>query len=494
MGATTVTTRPAMPAIARSTVRLGARIRARRVLPAVFGAAVGGAAWFVMHHALVDDAFITLSYARTLAFHAQWGVVAGIPANTATSPLQVLLLAGLTVVVRDAVVAAGLLTALSLACIGWSLARVGRSFGAPAAPYLAVAALATSPLLVSTIGLETYVALALLALAAAALDDRRWITCGVIAGLLVLCRPDLVVVAALLVLLCGRHGLRAAAAALAIYLPWAAFAWMHLGSLIPDTWVFKYGGSGFAQGLLVHYTHEPVAIALSLLPALAGVLAVPVWLRQPVARLWAGGAVLHVVALSALGTWIYHWYYGPAVGALTMLGCLAVARSLARGGFRWWVLAPTTLATVAVSAGFLVQHGVVRDRAPVSINWASEAQYRALAATIPTGAVVQSPGEVGTLAYFCRCAVVDGLSDRGYLPGALDRLLPTMPGPVRTALDLNYRHLDRRVPVRATWRVTSGLDAPGPAGPGFRLDGSWPNPSDPRNPTDSRRVVVEPVR
>jgi hypothetical protein len=69
-----------------------------------------------------------------------------------------------------------------------------------------------------------------------------------------------------------------------------------------------------------------------------------------------------------------------------------------------------------------------------------------------------------------------------------------MPGPVRTALDLNYRHLDRRVPVRATWRVTSGLDASGPTGPGFRLDGSWPNPSDPRNPTDSRRVVVEPVR
>ena len=48
-------------------------------------------------------------------------------------------------------------------------------------------------------------------------------------GMLVLCRPDLVVVAALLVLLCGRRGLRAAAAMLAICLPWATFAWLHLG-------------------------------------------------------------------------------------------------------------------------------------------------------------------------------------------------------------------------------------------------------------------------
>ncbi len=402
-------------------------------------------------------------------------------------------MAGLTAVVRDAVVAAGLLTALALAVVGWSVARLGRAVGAPAAPYLVVAVLGSSPLLVSTIGLETYVALALLALAAAALTEGRAVACGLLAGLLVLCRPDLAVVAVLLILLCGRGVLRAGVAAAATYLPWAAFAWWHLGSLIPDTWVFKYGGSGFAEGLLVHYAHEPVAIALSLVPAIVGVIATPAWWRHPAARLWAGGAGLHVVALSVLGTWIYHWYYGPAVGMLAMLGSLAVARWLASGGVRWWLLVPACLAIVAVPAGFLVAHGPVRERAPVSINWASEAQYRALAATLPVGAVVQSPGEVGTLAYFCRCAVVDGLSDRGYLPGALDRLLPTMPGPVRTALAVNYRHLDRRAPVPATWRVTPGFDSPGPVGPGFRLDGSWPDPSDPRNPTDSRRVFVEPV-
>jgi hypothetical protein len=485
-------TRPASSLVPRSTGATDSP-PARGLLPAAWGAAVGAAAWFVMHHALVDDAFITLSYARTLAFHAQWGMVAGIPANTATSPLQVLLLAGLTAVVRDAVLAAGLLTALALAVVGWSVSRLGRAVGAPTAPYLAVAVLGTSPLLVSTIGLETYMALALLALAVVALSERRAVACGLLAGLLVLCRPDLVGVAVLLLMLCGRGVLRAGVTAAATYLPWAAFAWWHLGSLIPDTWVFKYGGSGFAEGLVVHFAHEPAAIALSLLPALAGALAVPLWWRHPAARLWAGGAVLHVVTLSALGTWIYHWYYGPAVGALAMLGALAVARTVARGGVRCWSLASASLAVVVVSAGFLVGHGLVRDRAPVSINWATEAQYRALAATLPEGAVVQSPGEVGTLAYFCRCAVVDGLSDRGYLPGALDRLLPQMPAPVRTALDLNYRHLDRRAPVRATWRVTPGFDSPGSVGPGFRLDGSWPDPSDPRNPTDSRRVVVEPV-
>ena len=56
---------------------------------------------------LIDDAYITLSYAKNLAFHGHWGLIEDGTANTATSPLNVLVLAAVTFFVRDAVFAAG---------------------------------------------------------------------------------------------------------------------------------------------------------------------------------------------------------------------------------------------------------------------------------------------------------------------------------------------------------------------------------------------------
>ena len=58
-----------------------------------------GAFWLV-HRALIDDAYITLAYARNLATRLHWGLIATEPANAATSPLNVLLLAAATALLR----------------------------------------------------------------------------------------------------------------------------------------------------------------------------------------------------------------------------------------------------------------------------------------------------------------------------------------------------------------------------------------------------------
>ncbi|MGI8612479.1 MAG: hypothetical protein ACR2KL_00795, partial [Nocardioidaceae bacterium] len=94
---------PALPADRSVGALVTSATTALTVLTALGAAAI----FWVIHTALVDDAYITLSYARTLAFHGQWGMMPGYQANTATSPLNVLLLGGATLVVRDAVVAAG---------------------------------------------------------------------------------------------------------------------------------------------------------------------------------------------------------------------------------------------------------------------------------------------------------------------------------------------------------------------------------------------------
>ena len=58
-------------------------------LPA--GAAVASALVFALVSShLIDDTYITLSYAKNLAFHAHWGLIEQGTANTATSPLNVL--------------------------------------------------------------------------------------------------------------------------------------------------------------------------------------------------------------------------------------------------------------------------------------------------------------------------------------------------------------------------------------------------------------------
>lgn len=457
------------------------------------GAVLGELAWWVMHRALVDDAYITLSYAKNVALLGQWAATPGVPANTATSPLQVLLLAAVTFVVRDAVVATGILTAILLGATALALRRVGRGLEAPALPWVGTALLATSPLLVSTIGLESYAAAALIALGGAALVARNGWWVGAVAGLLVLCRPDLGVVALVLVGLAGRGWWRAGIAAVAVYLPWLVFSWYQLGSVIPDTWLLKYGGSGFELGLLSLYGHLPAAIGLSVLPAAVGVLAFPWLARHRVAWWWLLAGLGHFVTMWLLGNWIYHWYYGPTLAGCSLVAALAVSVTLRGARPARFGVATVVAALLVANVGLLVGHGVVRYRSPVAINWASEAQYEALAATLPRGANVLGPGELGTLAYYCDCRILDGLSDRGYFPPVLDKWLPTFPPAVQTVLRWNYTHLQRVPPVRAQWRITSGLDTPGPVGPGFRLDGSGPNPSNKANPTDSRRVFLEPV-
>lgn len=58
----------------------------------VAGALAGGLLFLIAHRGISDDGYITVDYARNLAFHGHWGVIPSLTANTATSPLTVGLL------------------------------------------------------------------------------------------------------------------------------------------------------------------------------------------------------------------------------------------------------------------------------------------------------------------------------------------------------------------------------------------------------------------
>ena len=431
------------------------------------GAVLGAAVFGLMYRVPVDDAFIIMDYARQVGLHGSWGMVDGLPSNTATSPLSVLLLGAITAVVRDALVAVGVLLVVSFAVAGAWLHGIGARLGIGTVlfPVLALAVLAVNPLLMSAMGLESQLAVTLVVGAGWAVVTRRPCAAGVIAGLLVLTRPDLAP-AALLGLLCLPAGRRRAfGAAVATTVPWFAFSWWVLGSAVPDTVVIKgaesWNGTSFWNSLPHYAAILPGPVLLSVVPAAAGVLALPWWWRERVALVWAGMAAAHYATMSLLHPGPFFWHSTIWLCALGLVGCAAVARAAARR-------TTTSALVLALAAGYVVvtgvtdaNDGVPRDEfAPVSFNWATPAQYRSLAGRLPAGSVVISPGEIGTLAWYCDCRVVDQFADRGRFTPLLEKRLAGA-GPLeRRLLEWNYTRFDRPAPVPADLRIDTRLVPP----------------------------------
>ncbi|MBC3194396.1 hypothetical protein H7X46_25430 [Pseudonocardia sp. C8] len=445
--------------------------RAGATAAVLTGAVLGAGVAFVMHRVPVDDAYIVLNYARQLGLHGNWGMVDGLQSNTATSPLSVLLLGGLTAVLRDAPLALAVATTAQFALAGYWLHGIARAFrlGRYSFPLLALAMLAVNPMLMSAYGLESQLALTLLVGAGWAVVTGRPTAAGLIAGLLVLTRPDLgpsalVVVAALRA---GRW--RAAGAALTVTVPWFAVSWWWLGSAVPDTVVIKgpesWGGTSFWNSVPHYWSILPGPVALSVVPAAAGLVAWAWWWRERLAWVWAGAAVVHYVTMSLLHPGPFFWHSTFWLCGLGLLGATAVARCVARRGPAGVTAGTLAAAYLLGTAWTGINDGLPRGEfAPISFNWATPAQYAALAARLPAGATVLSPGEIGTLAWFCECRVVDQFADRGRFTPLLEERLATA-GPVtRALLEANYARFTRPQAVPLDLRIDTRLAPPGTPG------------------------------
>jgi hypothetical protein len=168
------------------------------------------------------------------------------------------------------------------------------------------------------------------------------------------------------------------------------------------------------------------------------------------------GAILHTTVYLLLQPPPYHWYYGPTIGALTMIAVLAVGELSPR---LQWIESAVGALMIAATAGFLAARPWVVM--PVSSNWASASEYAALAARVPSGTTVEAFGEVGTVAYFCDCTVVDRFSDRAQVADLL-RTKRAEAGPVvRTLLDWNYRRFRADPPIHAMYKFAFAEDPNG---------------------------------
>ena len=475
----------------------------RRAAPVLLVALLAAATAWTTRGALIDDSYITLTFARNVALHGTWGLLTDVPSATATSPPWVLLLAALTWVVRDAVLALGIAHVAVATALVPVLGALARRTGLPGwtAP-AATTALLLHPLMLSAVGMETWLLVLLLASAALAGAAGRAVVFGLLAGAAFLTRMDAAVALVGLTLLSPavlRRVHLAVPAGLAVALPWLVWSWYALGTAIPDTFVIKtqqrtFGRWSVTDGWIWYFDLYGATAVVAFAPMALAVLALAL-LAAPLRRrprpdlppdrprtlpwlaLTAAGA-LHWLTLVALGVPPYHWYFAPLV-ASGLLGTVAAAAALTARGARLAV-------PVAVVAGVQVLASVVVDVArplpwrvvPVQTNFASSRVYERMGEDLrshlegPTGVRrVVTFGEIGHLAHVCDC-VVDGFADPARVVPGIEEALDGSTGPLRRLLELNYRHRDLDAePVPVVGHLVVSPVSEGPDGlPWWNLD------------------------
>ncbi|WP_432542483.1 hypothetical protein [Kineococcus sp. SYSU DK002] len=484
--------------------------RTRHLVPAAAVGVLAAATFLLVRTALVDDAYITLAYARNVALHGTWGLLSDVPSNTATSPLWVLLLAAVTAVVRRPVLALGILHVAIAVGLTLSLTSSARRTRLPAwvGPAAAVA-IGVNPLLLSSVGLESAFLVLLVSLLLLTAVAGRPVLFGLVAGAVFLTRMDAGVVIAVVTLLTPavlRRVFLAVPAALVVVLPWVVWSWYALGSAVPDTVVIKtlqakWGQYDVTNGAQMYVEVYGLVAVLAFLPVVLGglgwcVLAATAWTgrraaREDGPRLWPWlvtgvAGVAHYAALSILGVPPYHWYYAVLI-ALSTVTAVATLGLL----FRDVELRPVGLGAglaavvlVVASTGANLRAGTPWPIAPIQTNWAEPSRYTQIATDVQAvlrerggPQHVTSPGEIGHLAYVCDC-VVDYFADPARVQPMIDEVEADASPTARRLLELNFTHRDRDaapVPVAGDlFRFDRGTEPPEARGlPTWPVSTTW---------------------
>jgi hypothetical protein len=355
---------------------------------------------------------------------------------------------------------------------------------------LAVLLLASSPLMAATVGLESFLLVALLAALLLALCNGRVALAGVLCGLVVLCRPDagvFAVAAAVSVLVASWPNLRRgigevvgmAGLAVAVLIPWGLVSLAMFGTPIPDTLAWKtaqtqgLAGTFYHSSILLFLDRWTAATTLTLALVVIGIVALLGWIQlapqHPATILIGGGAVTHAVVMSTLQVPPFAWYYAPVVAGSVILAALGAAALLPRrhGMPRFGIALGIPLVVVAAGTSSFVYAHAWQQAIPFHANYATAAEYAAIAARIPTGATVETThGEIGAIAFFCadRCRAVDPLSDPGRLAPVIEQQLQK-PGARGAVLRTLYAKWSPQDAAPAELRTVST----GPDGPGFPI-------------------------
>jgi hypothetical protein len=391
--------------------------------------------WYLrlFDRALVDDAFIGLNYVKSLRGGPTWGFYPGHPANTATSPLNIILLSLISGVEGSITESPLWLAVASFAMMAVMLDRISQTlFGSRWLGWVATTAFVFNPWLVSTLGLESILLCSLLVVCLYLVTAGKWHWLAFCLGLLSIARADGLLFTVIFLLYVPRSQLRFrfVATFLGTIAPWYLFSWIYLGSFVPDSLIIRvtetsWQEAQFFTGFRQYLQRYPAATVSSfsylvLLPSLA----IRRVRNTPLIRLVLAVGLAHFLAYSLLGVPPYHWYYAPECAAVILFGMLALgALSQTVLGSRWrgGVVAAAVVMFAIPLAGMswiLVRDHFDVAEMPIHTNVATAARYAEVASEL-RGAVggnaVLVEGEIGTLGYYCNCLLLDPFTDRRWL-------------------------------------------------------------------------------
>jgi hypothetical protein len=339
-------------------------------------------AWLLFTNFTAEDAFITFRFAQQISLGNGFAYNPGAPIYGTTTPLFTLLLAAWSCLfspsslifgarLLDLLASLASLFILSVLLARWGLPHWGRWLA------LGFFIVSSKVLLMDMRGMEMPLVIALMLAAWYAADADRPIVAGLLCGLLLWTRIDLllwpIALSAVEFLRRKRNAIGLLAACFAVYLPWILFSLVYFGSAIPYTIIAKWYAFGMhglpplqqAQEILVylspldfspfdvHGTWWVPSLAAGLLTA--GLVAVA-------ARRYGGKKTVAAAALFAAleflrlvlsrATFDFHYFY-PLLWVtliLAVLGVAALAEWIRRTGWQFPAQAEYFLAALLLAA------------------------------------------------------------------------------------------------------------------------------------------------
>jgi hypothetical protein len=199
--------------------------------------------------------------------------------------------------------------------------------------------------------------------------------------------------------------------------------------------------------------------------------------RWPMVGLGLGG-LADYGAYSLLGVPPYHWYYVSSTVALAITGVYGLALVLRRG--RLVRNGAPVAAAVALAVGAVVSFqglGMPWRHPVIFGNWALPQEYMAIGKEVGElvgDATVKAPPEIGTVAFACRCNVVDVFSDPGITLPSIEKRIREAGPVMRFLLEANFSRLDRhQQPRPPEYRLVWTREG-APAGrPAWHTESPW---------------------
>lgn len=379
---------------------------------------------------LPDDAFIFFRYARNLVDQGTWAYNPGIDSlNGATSPLWAVTLAVAYSITGGHIVGAA--TAIYLCALsgaGTVAVRMFRELGFGSTGYVVALMLITNPIFLAVRGMETglVILLSVLVLHAATRDDAPWWE-GLAAGLLVLCRPEGVILVALTYahrwLISRRFPTGSVVLGVVTVAPWLVISTVLWGSPVSETLSAKtaQGASGFWGSGFIFFRDFTIILSHGwplLLLVLAGVGFVD-GVRQSHLRsltlLITGYSIVHFFAYGLIirppG---YDWYYAITLFGMTVLAGIGIAGTATRlqRDFAGRALTWSTQRDVAMVAAGVLTIGVLgpqlvgQERGNVYAGYAEVGRWLSANSEVDQSVAAS---EIGVLGWEADRPVVDYL-------------------------------------------------------------------------------------